>query len=118
MKKVANRMMKRLIGIKKSSIGTLKIEAKFNKMCSPQDFTVCPVYSGADIDKILIESALHEGYISMSTGIVTLGKPVSGGSCQPHLIVDKLDAEELAGLKSRLDQTDYNDFNGAVVWMN
>lgn len=101
--------MNKIINIKKNCLGTLDIEAKFNKMRKPQAFTVYPLHEGNETNKIKIQSDTRIGYIYMNTGVVSLCQPHSNGAYNVHLMfvrpIDKLSIEDLAGLKFRLMQT-------------
>ena len=101
--------MEKIINIKKNCMGTLDLEAKFNGMRKSQSFIVYPMHEGQETDKIKIQSSTRIGYINLIDGVVYLCAPQSNGAYNVHLMfvkpVDKLSAEELAGLKFRLVQT-------------
>lgn len=90
--------------IRRSNMGTVCFDGKFDGMRKAQDFIVYPMKEAET--RAMIQSDTRIGWINLDTGKVMLSPPRSGGSYFVHLRLAKgagaLDAEQLLMLKAQI----------------
>ena len=79
-----------IANIKKSIMGTTEFDMKAPGHRGFQNFLCYPIGQGQTAEKVKIQSDKRIGYYHPATGKIELGKSRSGGSYNPHLVMDQL----------------------------
>jgi hypothetical protein len=96
--------------IKRGSMGTAIITAKFPKMRKAQEFIVYPLSKGNDAKVLKLQSDTRMALLDTMTGIVTLTKPYQNGAYFHHLQIGQthkfeISMEDLENVKINVFKT-------------